>query len=267
LIYHTEVTTSLAKGWQILEFVSRSEEPVSVRGIAVGTGLSKSTVHRLASELEGQGSLETEPAGYRLGLQLFELGGIALRQHRLEDAARQIMEGLYDQTRRLTQLGVLLGTDVMYLARVGHQGHQRVASPVAGRIPATCTALGKALLAHNPAATEEAIRSDLVRRTRHSITQLAVLRSQLSQVRRNGYAVEYQEARIGLACVASPVMIRKSATAAISITGPSDSFDPLLSARAVRTAARRLSKVLVEGAPTSRLDNDSNHPGPPTHRR
>ena len=218
-----------------------------MRGIALGTGLSKSTVHRLARELEGLGALKTEPAGYRLGLQLFEFGGVALRQHRLEEAARPIMESLYSQTNRLTQLGVLLGTDIMYLSRVGHQGHQRVASPVAGRIPATCTALGKALLAHNAVATEDALRSDLVRRTRHSITQPTVLRSQLSQVRRDGFAFEYQEARIGLACVASPVMIDRSAAAAISITGPSDSFDPLLSARAVRTAARRLSKLLGAG--------------------
>jgi DNA-binding IclR family transcriptional regulator len=241
------VTTSLAKGWQVLEFVARCAEPVTVRGIAHGTGLSKSTAHRLAIELERWGALETEPAGYRLGLQLFELGGIALRQHRLEDAARPIMESLYDQTQRLTQLGVLLGTDVMYLARVGHQGHQRVASPVAGRIPATCTALGKALLAHNVAAIEDAFRSDLVRRTRHSITQPAILRSQLSQVRRDGFAFEHEEARIGLACVASPVMIGKNAAAALSITGPSDSFDPLLSARAVRTSARRLSRMLSAG--------------------
>jgi DNA-binding IclR family transcriptional regulator len=241
------MATSLAKGWQILKFVARSEEPVTVRRIALETGLSKSTVHRLATELEGWGALKTEPDGYRLGLQLFELGGVALRQHRLEDAARPIMESLYDQTHRLTQLGVLLGTDVMYLARVGHQGHQRVASPVAGRISATCTALGKALLAHNPVAMEDAIRSDLMRHTRHSITQPAVLRSQLSQVRRDGFAFEHQEARIGLACVASPVMTGKTAAAAISITGPSDSFDPLLSARAVRTSARRLSKVLGAG--------------------
>jgi DNA-binding IclR family transcriptional regulator len=108
-----------------------------------------------------------------------------------------------------------------------------VASPVAGRIPATCTALGKALLAHNPVAIEDATRSDLVRRTRHSITQAAVLRSQLAQVRRVGFAFEYQEARIGLARVASPVMTGKSAAAAIWITGPSDPFDPLLSARRV----------------------------------
>jgi hypothetical protein len=100
-----DVTTSLTKGRQILEFVSRSAEPVTVRGIALGTGLSKSTAHRLASQLEERGALEAEPGGYRLGLQLFELGGVALRRHRLEDAARPIMESLYDQTHRLTQQG------------------------------------------------------------------------------------------------------------------------------------------------------------------
>jgi hypothetical protein len=134
-----------------------------------------------------------------------------------------------------------------------------VASPVAGRIPATCTALGKALLAHNPVAIEDATRSDMVRRTRHSITQAAVLQSQLAQVRRVGFAFEYQEARIGLACVASPVMTGKSAAAAISITGPSDSFDPLLSARGVRTAARCHPKRWANEDRQPRADNKIGH--------
>jgi DNA-binding IclR family transcriptional regulator len=239
------VTTSLAKGWQILDYLAGTDGPVTVRGLAEATGIPKSTVHRLATELQGWGALEAEPDGYRLGLQLFELGGISLRQHRLEDEARPVMEALYEKTHRLTQLGVLLGTDVMYLARVGHQGHQRVASPVAVRIPATCTALGKALLAHNAAAAADAIRSGPARNTHHSITDPAVFRNQLARVRRDGFAVEHEEARLGLACVASPIMIRGRAAAALSLTGPSEVFDPLGSAPAVRSAARRLSRALV----------------------
>jgi DNA-binding IclR family transcriptional regulator len=239
------VTTSLAKGWQILEFLTSAEGPVTVRELARGTGLSKSTVHRLATEMQGWGALEAEPDGYRLGLQLFELGGVALRQHRLEDVAHPYMEELFDTTRRLTQLGVLLGTDVMYLARVGHQGHQRVASPVASRIPATCTALGKALLAHNSAAFADAVRAGLVRRTRHSITDSRVLRTQLAQIRRDGFAVEREEVRLGLVCVASPVIINRRAAAALSLTGPADTFDPRQAAPAVRSTAHRLSRALA----------------------
>ncbi|MHB1502974.1 MAG: IclR family transcriptional regulator [Acidimicrobiales bacterium] len=239
------MSTSLGKGLKVLDFLTHTESSVTVRELARGTGLSKSTAHRLATELQSWGALEAEPDGYRLGLRLFELGGVALRQHRLEDVARPYMEELFDKTNRLTQLGVLLGIDVMYLARVGHQGHQRVASPVAGRIPATCTSLGKALLAYNPAAFAEAVRAGLVRRTRHSITDARVLKGQLAQTRQSGFAVEHEEARIGLACVASPVIVNQRAVAGLSLTGPAETFDPLEAAPAIRGIARRLSRALA----------------------
>jgi len=243
--YGGSVTTSLAKAMDMLDYLSGTESPVTVRELARGVGVSKSTAHRLATELQEWGALEAEPDGYRLGLRLFELGGVALRQHRLEDLARATMEDLFDATQRLTQLGVLLGVDVMYLARVGQQGHQRVASPVASRIPATCTALGKALLAHHPSAFADALRTGLVRRTRYSIVDGRVLQAQLAAVRRDGVAVEHEEARIGLSCVASPIMINRRARAALSITGPVESFDPQEAAGAVRAAARRLSVQLA----------------------
>jgi DNA-binding IclR family transcriptional regulator len=243
--YGVSVTTSLARALDVLDYLSGTDGPVTVRELARGVGVSKSTAHRLATELQAWGALEVEPDGYRLGLRLFELGGVALRQHRLEDLARATMEDLFDVTHRLTQLGVLLGVDVMYLARVGQQGHQRVASPVASRIPATCTALGKALLAYHPTAFADALRAGLVRRTRYSIVDGRVLQAQLAAVRRDGVAVEHEEARIGLSCVASPIMINRRARAALSITGPAESFDPDEAAGAVRAAARRLSVKLA----------------------
>jgi DNA-binding IclR family transcriptional regulator len=155
------------------------------------------------------------------------------------------MEALFEATRRLTQLGVLLRTDVLYLARAGSQGGQWVASPVAGRIPASCTAMGKALLAHSAVALNETIRAGLVRKTRLSITSPGVLASELVQVRRIGYAVEHEEARLGLTCVASPIVINNRAVAALSLTGPAESFDPVQAAPAVRSTARRLSQALA----------------------
>jgi DNA-binding IclR family transcriptional regulator len=244
------MVTSVSKTLQILDCVGNSPEPVTVRELARATGLTKSTAHRLATELRSWGALSLEPDGYRLGLHLFELGGIALRHNRLEEIARPYMEDLFETTQRLTQLGVLQGTDVIYLARVGRQGHQRVASPVAGRIPATCSALGKALLAHNASALATALAGDLIRRTRYSVTEAKVLRSQLAQVRRSGIAAEREEARLGLSCVASPVMIDSRAQAALSLTGPVGVFDPDRAGYAVRRTALRLSKALSQAQST-----------------
>jgi DNA-binding IclR family transcriptional regulator len=194
--------TSMAKGLQILDFLAASSGPVTVRELAQGTGMSKSTAHRLACELRDWGALQMEPEGYGLGLRLFELGGIALRHNHLEEIARPIMEDLFESTHKLIQLGVLQGRDVIYLARVGRQGHQKVASPVAGRIPATCAAIGKAMLAHNPVALGSAINGGLTRLTRFSIVDRNVMRSELAKVQRTMIATDYEEARIGLWCAA-----------------------------------------------------------------
>jgi DNA-binding IclR family transcriptional regulator len=248
------VVTSMTKGLQILNFIASSSEPVTVRGLARGTGLSKSTAHRLASELCDWGALDIEPEGYRLGLRLFELGGIALRHNRLEHIARPHMEDLFETTRRLTQLGVLQGTDVIYLARVGRQGHQRVASPVAGRVPATCTALGKALLAYSPSVLAAALGEGLPRLTKYTITDPNVFRNQLSHIRLSGIATEREETRVGLCCVASPIVIDSRAQAALSLTGPVEMFDPDDAGHAVRRAALRLSRALTQCQGAQRYD-------------
>ena len=239
------MTSSLAKGLRIVDFLADAPESMTVRTIARGIDLPKSTVHRLLIELQLSGVIEAVPDGYRLGLRLFELGGSALRQIHLVEVARPHMELLFGETRRVTQLGVLQGTDVVYLARVGQQGHQRVVSPVAGRVPASCSALGKALLAHNPIALDAAVTEGLQSQTRHSIRDASILQAQLDQVRRTGIAAEYEEGRIGLSCVASPFVVEREYRAALSLTGPAATFDPLSAASAIKKAASKMSSLLA----------------------
>jgi DNA-binding transcriptional ArsR family regulator len=106
------MSTSLRKGLQVLDFLAEAQGPATVREISRGTGLPKSTVHRLASELHELGVIEVEPSGYRLGLRLFELGGVALRQTRLEEIVRSYMEELYG-SREGVMAGPLDGVKVV----------------------------------------------------------------------------------------------------------------------------------------------------------
>jgi len=240
------VTTSLSKGLSLLGTLAESSSPLSVRDLATLSKLPKSSVHRLMVELREQGFVETTSDGYQLGLRLFELGGTALRHNRIVAEARPYMEDLYERTRYLIQLGVLQGTDVLYLARVGRQGHQRVASHVGGRIPATCTAIGKALLAFDDVTLEAAIAEGLVRRTRHSLTSPDQLRLALADVRRTGLAFEIEEARIGLACVASPLLVNGVARAALSLTVPVAQYEPRAMGAALKATSSRLSAMLSD---------------------
>ena len=47
------------------------------------TGLPKSTVHRMVDQLVAIGWIEREVSGYRIGMRLFEIGGLASRRSRL----------------------------------------------------------------------------------------------------------------------------------------------------------------------------------------
>jgi DNA-binding IclR family transcriptional regulator len=238
------MTTSLAKGMVILSALADAKEPLSLRQLAAQTGLARSSVHRVVVELREQGLVESSHAGHSLGLRLFELGGLALRHNHLVAMARPYMEELYERTQRVVQLGILQGFDVMYVVRVGRQGHQLVASPVAGRIPATCAAIGKAILAYNDELVDDVVAHGLQRRTRHSVSDPVVLRSALAEVRRTGIASELDEARVGLACVASPIIVDGSVHAAISLTMPVAAFSPLSLGPMVKSTVAKLSKEM-----------------------
>lgn len=240
------MVTSLAKGLSVLSSLADVSEPASVREVARRTGLSKSTVHRLISELRDAGLVESSADGNSLGLRLFEFGGVALRQNQVASTARPYMEELFEQTGHVIQLGILQGTDAMYLVRVGRQGHQLVAQHVGGRIPATCTAIGKAILAYDDVLLQSAIAEGLSKRTRFSITDPDHLRATLAETRRTGLAVELEESRIGLACVASPIMVDGSVRAALSLTTPVAAFEARGLGQAIRMTAVRLSRALSQ---------------------
>jgi DNA-binding IclR family transcriptional regulator len=126
-----------------------------------------------------------------------------------------------------------------------------VASHIGGRIAATCTAAGKSILAFDDVLLDEVIDAGLVRRTRYSMTDPAALRASLLETKRTGIAMELEEARVGLACVASPIVVDGNVRAALSLTMPVQAFQPRTLGPSVRSTAVQLSKMLS----TSRVLN------------
>jgi DNA-binding IclR family transcriptional regulator len=114
-------------------------------------------------------------------------------------------------------LGVLRGFDVVYLEKV--PSARRVSVPVGARLPANCTAIGKVLLAHGDLDTLAAtMPNPLPRMTPSSIHEADALLAELREVRARGVAVEHEESRLGISCLAAAVIPRQGAVAAISMS-------------------------------------------------
>jgi DNA-binding IclR family transcriptional regulator len=183
------------------------------------SGLPKSTAHRLAEQLRELGWLERDYRGYRVGIRLFELGGLAVGHNQLREAALPHLHALANKAGHAVQLGVLDGDEVVYLERIV-VGPYRLPTHPGARMPAYCTGLGKAMLAFDELATERVIETEMPRLTATTITSADALREALDRVRETGVAFDLQEAYEGLGCVAAPIRNAGRAIGAVSVTGP-----------------------------------------------
>ena len=265
----------LQRAFAILSAFDTDDESVKLSELARRTELPKATVHRFLQQLCDLNLVERTANGYSLGLRLFELG---MRQPVSRDlrAAVPILGDLRDATHETVHLAVLDDAQVLYIEKLaGHTGPP-LASRVGGRLPAHCTAVGKALLAFGPKdVTAAVLRAPLRRMTPHTIVLPGPLSRELSKIRREGVAFEYEESAHGVVCTACPVMGPDGvAIAAISVAGWSHRFDPLRFAPAVRTAALAVSRQLAEAHNSrARLPRSSSpsrlrgHAPSPRHRK
>lgn len=102
---------------------------------------------------------------------------------------------------------MLDGDEIVYIARSATRRILSIGLGVGSRLPAYCTSLGRAILAHRPPAEIEAYldRTPLERRTPFTVTDRRQLLRELDAVRERGYAAVNEELELGLRSIAVPV--------------------------------------------------------------
>jgi IclR family transcriptional regulator, KDG regulon repressor len=197
-----ESSQTLARGLKLLEIVADGREGVPVRELAHVAALPRSIAQRLLATLEAEGFLERHPSqvGYRLAIKLWGLGCAAVRRLNVREVARPYLENLASRTREMTKLGVLDGTDVVYIDRVDCPLAVRAYVPIGGRAPALSVATGKAILAFLP--PDKAGQAGEGRRPH---TRAKSLLAEFAQIRRRGYAVNRGEWEEAVGAIAAPV--------------------------------------------------------------
>jgi len=233
--------TSVGKAIAVIDAFRGEGSVLGVSQVAMRACLPKSTTHRLLNLLVEHGYIERTHARYRLSRAIFELGNMVsdCRPRSLRAIAMPFMTELYESTHATVHLAVLDGHDVLYVEKI--YGHHRVSLPsrVGGRVPALCTALGKAILGFSGADTIEAAFSVPVPRlTRRTIVNQAVLRDILTRVGETGIAQDSEGSSLGACCLAAPVLARDSTVlGAVSLSfSTSERITPLAAQQLKRSA-------------------------------
>lgn len=220
----------------ILGSFDDSHQVLTLHELTQRTGLPKSTVYRMIEQLSDMGWLERDFSGYRIGMRLFEIGGLATRRRRLTETALPHLHALSVTTGFAVQLAILDGPEIVYLHRVA-PGDFELPTREGGRQPAHCTALGKVMLAFDPDAAHDVLAGDLAGRTNRTITSADDLSAELARIADAGLAFDDEEAYEGLSCVAAPLRNAGRAIAAVSVTGPAGRIDVHAVAPHVQTTA------------------------------
>lgn len=246
----SEATTSVTKALQLLDAFRGTVGALGVSELARRSGLPKSTAFRLLATLESSGYVERVGRAYQLAWRLFELGnGVsACRPKGLRDVAMPFLSDLHVRTRLVTQLAVLDDGDVIYLEKI--RGHEaiRIPSNIGGRVPASCSGLGKAMLAFSdPETIRDVVEAGLTRRTPYSIVDPGRFLAELRRIHSTCIAIDREEVALGLTCVAAPIIYEGRAIAAVSVSGPSARFNHRTLAAEVHRTAVEISKAYAAG--------------------
>lgn len=218
----TGYSSSLERGLHLLgEFVNTPE--LTVSELARRSGVSRSTVTRIAALLAREGFLVRDPRTqeYRLGLRLWELGSLVTQRLDYMHLARRAMEFLSEETGETIHLSTLDGRDVIYLGKI--EGTKAIVAytRIGGRAPAHAVASGRAMLAAlDPADVATLYPEVLVGYTATTITRRETLLATLTRERQMGYSVNLGEYRGDVGGVAAAITSAAGPVAAIGVTSP-----------------------------------------------
>jgi DNA-binding IclR family transcriptional regulator len=238
--------TSVGKALAVLDAFRGGGVLLGVSQIAERAHVPKSTAHRLLAVLVDRGYVERVDARYRLGRAAFELGNMVAecRPHSLRAVAIPYMTDLYRRFDATVHLAVLDGMDVLYVEKIyGHNGVD-VPSRIGGRVPAMCTALGKAIFAFSDDQTiARALSIQVPRLTAKTMTNPSILASSLLKARETGIAHDYEGSSVGAHCMAAPILRRSTSEVlgAISMSFPVTEMIPPKSEPLLRGAAAAIS--------------------------
>lgn len=241
----------ISKVLRILEALQGSSAGLGLKAICDRTGIHKSTAHRFLKHLERERYLiRTEAGAYLIGPRLSQLSVRGNQEATLQAVARPILWELWKSTQETVNLAVLDQRTALYVDVIESPHEFRLSSRVGTRRSVHVTALGKALVAFLPRDRQETILDSIAFQaaTPRTIGNLVQFRQELEKVRRQGYAVDDEEAVQGARCVSAPILNSAGEPiAAVSVSGPVTRVSPNLVnalAGAVTSAASAISVAM-----------------------
>jgi DNA-binding IclR family transcriptional regulator len=237
---------SLEKGLRVLEAFLTEGPDLGLIDICRVTGLDKSAAQRFTNTLAQLGYLDKDPRTrrYQPSVKMLDWSVAYVRSDRLIQLAGPHLVDLHEETRQAVNLSRLVDTDVIYIVRIPARP-ARLMSPVVGeRVPAFCTASGRAILSGRSDAEVAAVldRTRLEPFTERTICDRVTILSRIAAARQAGYTIAEEECLPGELTIAAPILDAEGRSAgAINMSMTTRDWTP-------ERMVRELAPILLRSA-------------------
>ncbi len=219
---------SVARAFELLRAVA--VEPAGITELAARAGLPKSTVARLLGALEAEGAVQRDEDGrlYTIGSGLAELAGAIDASAALATAVMPHLQWLASELGEACGFSVPTGYTMQYVVQVESPNPVQVRDYTGLTVPMHVGPSGLCMMAQwPPEDLERYLRRTLEVFTSHTISDPALIRKRLEEIRESGHCWIYEEFAEGINSVAAPVFASgRRSLGSIHVHGPAYRFPP-----------------------------------------
>ncbi len=220
--------TGISAVLSLLDYFSANSPELSLTEFCTKTGFPKANTIRYLNALQQAGLVKKDERTkkYSIGYKVYELFYISSQTMSLGKIAYQYMEQCSKISLETVVLFVENGIEgSVCIECIDSQNVVRYHPPIGVNTPYYAGASSKVLLSH---MTEDRINSILSKPLKKvglkTITDREVLKKQLAEIRKCGYAISVSENNNGVRGIAVPVWSKNAVIGSLCIGGPESSF-------------------------------------------
>ncbi|MBV9461390.1 MAG: helix-turn-helix domain-containing protein [Bradyrhizobium sp.] len=203
----TDFVESLHRGLRLLQAFGERPAPMSLSEIAQAVELPRATARRILFTLQHGGFVSSDGKQFALTPHVLTLAGSYLRSNPLVSVLQPVLDRISVEAQAISSLAVLDGGDVVFIARAAPTRIFAGGLEIGYRLPAFCTAVGRAMLGRfNDAELKtklSAMRPEAL--TPQTVTEPKRLLTAIAADRTRGYSLVDREAEPHFRSIAVPV--------------------------------------------------------------
>jgi IclR family transcriptional regulator, pca regulon regulatory protein len=203
----TDFVESLDRGLRLLRTFGESPAPMSLSEIARAAGLPRATARRILFTLQHAGYVASDGKLFALTPHVLTLAGSYLRSNQIVAVLQPMLDRISVEAMEISSLAVLDGDDVVFIARASPTRMFASGVDIGYRLPAFCTAVGRALLGRLSDVELKAKLASMKREalTPQTVTEPKRLLAAIAADRGRGYSLVDREAEPHFRSIAVPV--------------------------------------------------------------